>query len=223
MLYRNELAAHEEAYRSIIKNSYMHKIFDIQQYAGYGRYVTPMDPNRIERLMRERWLGGNYSSRIWENTTKLANALKKELLVSFLTGRPQLDAWLAIENRFGAGYNNARRLIRTESNYMANQAHAEAYKDSGIEKYIYVATLDLKTSEICRSLDGKTFFVKDAKPGKNYPPMHPWCRSTTIAWIPAVLLAKMKRNARDPLTGKNYTVPANMTYNEWYKKYVKPI
>lgn len=220
LLYAQELKLHQDAYKKIIQDAYLHKVFDIQQYAGYGKFVTPMDNKRIDKLMRERWLGSNYSSRLWGNTNRLAKALRDELMVSFLTGRPQKEAWQAIDAEFHKGTHAARRLVRTESNYLANQGHVEAYKDSDVDKYIYVATLDMKTSEICRNLDGKVFLVKNAQPGINYPPMHPWCRSTTIAWMPAELLAKMKRTARDPITGRNYKVPANMTYNEWYKKYV---
>lgn len=220
LLYMQELALHQNVYRKILQDSYLHKVFDIQQYSGLGKYVAPMDAKRIDKLMHMRWLGSNYSSRLWGNTQRLAKSLRDELMVSWLTGRPQLATWRAIDAEFHKGQMAARRLIRTESNFLANQAHKEAYKDSGVDKYIYVATLDMKTSKICRSLDGKTFLVKNAQPGKNYPPMHPWCRSTTIAWMPDQLRAKMKRTARDPVTGRNYKVPANMTYNEWYKKYV---
>lgn len=221
LLYMRELKLHQNVYRKIIQDAYLHKTFDIQQYAGYGKYTMPMEEKRIDKLMRERWLGSNYSSRLWGNTNRLAESLRDELMVSWLTGRPQLETWRAIDAEFHKGHMAARRLVRTESNYLANQAHNEAYKDSGVDKYIYVATLDLKTSDICRKMDGKVFLVKNAKPGVNYPPMHPWCRSTTIAWMPDQLRAKLKRRARDPVTGKNYTVPANMTYNEWYEKYVK--
>ena len=103
---------------------------------------------------------------------------------------------------------------------MANQAQLESYKHAGVKKYIFSATLDLKTSEVCRSLDGHSYYVRDAKPGTNYPPMHPWCRSTTIAYLPPEILKNMTRIARNPDTGKNYKVPANMTYREWYEKYV---
>lgn len=33
-------------------------------------------------------------------------------------------------------------------------------------------------------------------------------------------LSKIKRAARDPVTGKSVTVPGDMTYQEWYAKYV---
>jgi NAD+--asparagine ADP-ribosyltransferase len=37
----------------------------------------------------------------------------------------------------------------------------------------------MRTSNICKELHNKTFEVKNAKVGENYPPMHPNCRSTT--------------------------------------------
>ena len=221
LLYASELSTHQAVYKNVIQDAYLHMTFDIQQYSGYGRYISPLDDKRIDKLLRERWLGSNYSSRLWGNTNRLVQELRDELMVSFLTGRPELATWRAIDAVFDKGYNAARRLVRTESNYIANQGHKMSYEDSGINKYIYVATLDLRTSEICRSLDGKRFLVKNATPGVNYPPMHPWCRSTTIAWMPEAVLKKMKRIARDPITGRNYKVPANMTYNEWYQRYVE--
>ena len=220
LLYAEELKLHEEAYQEIIQRSFLQSTFDIQQFSGYGQRVAPLDAAQIDKLMRERWLGSNYSRRLWVNTSRLAKSLRDEMMVSFLTGRSQLEAWRAIDDEFGKGQHASRRLIRTESNYMANQAHLEAYKQAGIEEYIYVATLDLKTSKVCRGLDGKKFMVAKAMPGKNYPPMHPWCRSTTIAWIPAKLLAKMKRDALEPKTGRHIKIPANMTYDDWYGKFV---
>lgn len=92
------------------------------------------------------------------------------------------------------------------------------YKEAGIEKYLFLATLDLKTSEICRKLDLKSFSVSEAEVGVNLPPMHPFCRSVTV---PGTDSRKGTRWARDPITGKSITVPANMTYQQWYDKYVK--
>lgn len=43
--------------------------------------------------------------------------------------------------------------------------------------------MDSRTRKICNELDGKKFKVKDRQAGTNYPPMHPFCRSTTIAVI----------------------------------------
>ena len=122
--------------------------------------------------------------------------------------------------QFASGANNARRLVRTESCHIANEMDMKAYKKSGIDTYVFVATLDLKTSAICSSLDGKRFKVKDQQPGVNAPPMHPWCRSTTICDISDEELSHMKRRSKNPVIGKSELVPANMTYEEWHKKYI---
>ncbi|MEG0369260.1 MAG: minor capsid protein, partial [Hungatella sp.] len=110
---------------------------------------------------------------------------------------------------------------RTESCNLSNQMEMKSYEECGIETYIFVATLDLRTSSQCRELDGKRFQVSEQQPGANCPPMHPWCRSTTICNVDDNALAKMKRRARNPETGKNETVPADMTYEKWYNQKVK--
>ena len=48
--------------------------------------------------------------------------------------------------------------------------------------------------------------------------MHPFCRSITV---PDTASRNGTRWARDPVTGKSITVPADMTYQQWYDKYVK--
>ena len=73
-------------------------------------------------------------------------------------------------------------------------------------------------AQVCRQLDGKTFLVEEAKAGENLPPMHPFCRSITV---PVTNNRTGTRWARDPVTGKSMTVPADMTYSKWYEKYVE--
>ena len=138
-----------------------------------------------------------------------------------VTGRTDSEVADIISNKYAQGASNARRLVRTESCNLANQMEMQSYEDCGIETYIYVATLDLKTSTVCRKLDGKRFKVSEQQPGFNCPPMHPWCRSTTICDISDDELSQMQRRARNPATGRAETVPANMTYEQWHNKYVK--
>ena len=51
--------------------------------------------------------------------------------------------------------------------------------------------------------------------------MHPNCRSVDSAYIDGRDYSKLQRRARNPITGETELVPANMTYREWYKKYVE--
>ena len=83
----------------------------------------------------------------------------------------------------GQSFNNAFRLIRTETSHIDGQVTLEGYRQTseelGLEYYEYDAFLDSRTSNICRELDKKRFKVSEAEVGVNYPPMHPNCRSTT--------------------------------------------
>ena len=211
----------QKLFVNLARSAYYNTLFDAMQRAGFGFNVKMLDPKRIKGVMDRSWAGSGFSKRLWSNTKALEDAVKREIMVNLLTGRPLIKASQAINEEFGKGYNNARRLIRTESAYITNQMTLEGYKDLEADKYIYVAILDLKTSEVCRSLDKKRFLVKNAKAGVNYPPMHPWCRSTTIPWMPDSLLKNIKQRALDPRTGKHVLVPGDMTYEQWYKQFVQ--
>lgn len=220
-VFDQERVASQAFYTDVAQEGYYRTIFDIQQRAGCGFSFARISEDDIDRILHIKWAGGNYSSRIWGNTQKLAMSLKEELLVNFITGRTEREASRIIADAFAVGAFNARRLVRTESNFVSSEATALAYKEAEVEKYRYVATLDLRTSKVCRALDGQEFLVSERKVGTNCPPMHPWCRSTTIAAPTAEELASMQRRGRDPVTGRSIIIPASMTYKDWYAAYVE--
>lgn len=80
---------------------------------------------------------------------------------------------------------NASRLLVTESARVQAESQKLTYlKELGEDgEYKYVAKINKKTSKLCHSLNGKVFKVKDMIPGVNAPPMHPWCRSTTVPHV----------------------------------------
>lgn len=220
-IYKQTNSATTTVLQDIGQSMYYKQIFEMQQRAGAAFGFTPLDPDRLMSIISRRWSGQNFSERLWANREQLVAEVKKQLLLGILTGRANRKMAQEIDGRFSVSYNNTRRLVRTEANYVANQLQVEAYKDTSVDRYIYVAILDLRTSEICRDLDKKRFLVSNAIVGENYPPMHPWCRSTTIAWMPDQLLKKLQQSAIDPATGEMITVPGDMTYQEWYDKYVR--
>ena len=222
-LYTKENDTSTEFYKKLAEESYLKEIYRTQQRANAAFSFGSVDKKTVDRVLRSKWSGKNYSERIWDNTRELADTLKDEIILSFLTGKGERDMARSIQDRFRVGANTARRLVRTESNHIRTEMDFEAYKEVGVEEYQYLATLDLRTSKICRSLDGKIFKVSNRKVGENCPPMHPWCRSTTISVIDRDLLDTMQRAAIDPATGERIMVPRTMTYQEWYEKYVKDV
>ena len=201
--------------------SYYKHMFELCKRTGFLLKFNGLSERAIMKLLKTKWLGGDFSSRLWENTKRLAEKLKEELLVSMLTGRTDRETANVINDEFRKGASAARRLVRTESNHVYTEARFIGTEECGIEEYIFLATLDLRTSKICRSLDGKRFKVKDRKVGTNCPPMHPWCRSTTLDYFGEEWLKNGTRSALDPVTGRRIKVPMSMTYKEWYDKYVK--
>ena len=110
----------------------------------------------------------------------------------------------------------AARLIRTEVNRMHNDAALQSYKAMDLKEYRYLATLDARTCAVCGALDLKVFKVSEAQTGVNLPPMHPNDRCTIAPKIPGAETSG-SRTARDPETGRNYKVPADMNYEKWRK------
>lgn len=211
----------DKTMRKVYESSYHHAVYEAARMSGLDLQTGPIDEGALETILKKKWSGQNYSERVWNNTQKVADALKEELMIGALTGKTEKEMTDSINEQFLSGRNKARRLVRTESSYIHNEAHFQAYKDYGIEEYRFVATLDLRTSQICRERDGSVYRVNDKKIGVNAPPMHPWCRSTTIMNLDDETMHNLERFARDPVTGERMKVPADETYKEWYQRMVE--
>ena len=221
-IYHSEKTGSDAFYSDLMKDSYYKATFDLQQQTGLAYGFSGLPESEIKHLQSFSWVGdgSTYSTDIWKNTGKLTSSIKDELLMSLMTGRDTRETAQAIAERFNVGQNDARRLVRTESAFFHNQMELLSYEEADIEKYIFVAVLDKRTSRICQEHDNQVYDRDKAVPGVNYPPMHPWCRSTTVAYDEDADYSKLKRRARNPVTGKTELVPADMTYKEWYSMYV---
>lgn len=201
------------------EQSYYRSIYDQQRRTETGFDFTKLTDRDVQAAIATNWAGSNYSKRVWKNTKKLAESHEEVITQGLMTGQSIRDMELALEARVVSERYKINRIIRTEVNHCCNQGTLMSYKAAGTLRYIYLATLDMRTSSICRSLDKEVFFVSKAKVGVNFPPMHPNCRSTTMAYPEDGIFPK-ERIARDPETNKNIHVPFDMSYAQWYRKYV---
>ena len=111
--------------------------------------------------------------------------------------------------------NQIITLVRTSINQVANAASQQVYEGNQdiTKKYRYIATLDTRTSAICRALDGREFEY-----GKGpMPPQHFNCRSTTVPVIDykALDIPPPPEGKRASMDGP---VPGNQSYGEWLAK-----
>ena len=103
-------------------------------------------------------------------------------------------------------------IVRTTVNQVTNTASQSVYKANPdvTEEYRYIATLDSRTTPVCRDLDGQVFKYNQGP----VPPQHFGCRSTTVA-----VVNYKKWDFTPPPAGKRASVggavPANTTYGKW--------
>lgn len=106
---------------------------------------------------------------------------------------------------------DANAMVRTTLQHVNTSAQQMVYEDNSdiVEGYIWISTLDGRTSQTCRSLDGEFFHL-----GKGpVPPIHINCRSSTIPKLHGIdLLSETTR------ASKGGQVPASQSYYEWLKK-----
>lgn len=223
-------------FSSIYDDSYFYNLYSQCLYTNNlgVRFDIP-SPNIIRELLNNPWSGKNYSEKVWNITNNFNYKLDNVVTAGLIKGEhPNIiaknlrDAALGKRDKNGklkgGQLFECKRLVRTESAFIAEQATKKSYDDNNVKEYEYLAILDFKTSFICRSLDGKVFKVKDSVTGVNYPPMHCFCRSTTVPVIKwegedNILY---KRIAREPITGRNNYIDY-MDYSDWkdeqYDKY----
>ena len=197
--------------------SYYSSYFSVAQGFEVAVNFATVDRRGIEKAIKERWDGRNYRDSAWADKDKLLKTISTILPQSFSMGLNSRDLGDMIAKEMGTSKNKGRTLARTEINYICNQATLDVYKMCDIEWYSYLATLDMRTSDICRSMDGTKHKVTQAKVGVNYPPLHPNCRSTTVPYFEDD--TTMDRIAKDE-GGNNIKVPRRMTQEEWIHKYV---
>lgn len=206
----------------IYEDGYYHTIYEIQKGLGEGMAFATLDTNRIEKVLSKPWApdGSTFSQKIWgADRTNLLYQLDTKFTQALIRGDNPNRIIKDMANTLNVSKSAASRLLMTESAYVASASRMDGYKELDIEEFEFVATLDLKTSSLCRDMDGQHFPMSQYQVGVNAPPLHPWCRSTTVPYFNDEFTAGETRAARGE-DGKTYKVPADMKYKDWYDKYV---
>ena len=208
----------------IYKNAY-----EIEKGLNIGVDLHKYNESEIDDMLKKPWTtdGKVFSERLWGRKQQLvADLVEKDLPQALIRGESNnkiIERWA---EKLESDRKAVERVVQTERAYVNSRAALESYKKLGVKKYQILATLDLKTSNICREMDHKGrnkdepfFYLDEYKVGLTAPPFHCNCRTTTVPYFDD-FTEDEKRAMRDE-EGKSKKVPADMTYDEWYKKYVK--
>lgn len=203
------------------KDRFYHGIYDVAERTGIMKANVAIDEDTAQKIAAAPWSGKSYSQRIWKNDQQLGTALRTVVSNGLHRGLSVPQMAKMVEDKMHAGLSNAKRLVRTEMNYVQNRAAADSIKESGMKYYRFIATLDRRTSSMCRAHDGKVYPINEYRPGGNAPPLHPNCRSTIAGSLRDVYNEDGTRTARN-YEKKTIHVPKNMTYESWYNTYIEP-
>lgn len=177
---------------------------------GLDFKLKKVSEKQLKDIIDKTIEGKLYSDRIWDNKNKVAKSLKLDI-GKFINGEINLnEIEKKVKTKFNINANNTKRLVRTETARVMEEANEVFADEHNIEYQLFSATLDNLTSEICSNLDGKVFKYDD--PDKPICPVHPNCRSTLIS-----LPSKEYR----PKTRLNNITKERVdykTYQEWKDK-----
>lgn len=164
-----------------------------QLLESFTKDWTGPEAARVADLVRKGWAQGRTTREV---TTDIVGTRKNRYQ----------DGALATTRR------KAHAVVNTATQHVANAARMATYEENDdlITGYKFVATLDNKTTPICRSLDGRIF-----EPGKGpVPPLHVNCRSTTVPVLDDEYAFLGKGATRSAQKGP---VDADLTYYDWLK------
>lgn len=207
----------EDYLRKAYGEQYYRSAFEISKGFGVGFNIARLDEDKIDLIIKRPWAqdGQSFSDRIWTNKQKLVQNLHTELTQSIIRGEAPQKAIGRLARDMDTSKAQAGRLIMTESAAISSVAHRQCFQELDVERYEILATLDSRTSEICREMDGKVFEMKDYQEGLTAPPFHPWCRTTTVPYFDDDFTVGEQRAARDEESGKTVYVDGKLNYKEW--------
>lgn len=150
---------------------------------------TLVNDKVIEEIVNTKFKGESFSKRIWKNRDALGKLIEKNLQDIVASGMNKDKAVQQIMDIHNSSFNNADRLVRTETMRCINSGQIETYKARGRTHGYYSYSKDKRTCDKCKKLGEYT--KKKPLPLEELEPVHhPNCRCTVI---PVVDLKKYEK------------------------------
>lgn len=189
-------------------SNYYKTAYNIAVNTGKATSIDKLVAEEVEKLLRKPWAadGKIYSERISADKQRLVETVRAIIVRGTAMGASPSDMIRDVMKATKTSYSNAARLIATESSFVRSLANQHAFKRLNVEQYRFVATIDSRTSQICRSMHERIFDMGDFEVGVTAPPLHPRCRSVTVPIEPI---------------SDGEEIPSDLSYEDWFKEFVK--
>ena len=200
-----------ELLSDVTTSNYYRGCYNLQVGIKAGFEVSKISDQTIKALLDYNWSGKKFSKAVWDNVDAICAHAKRAIMRGFTSGAGVQKMAKEIDDVMGKGRYVAERLVRTECKYFANQGELLAYKECGIDQYVFMGGTEGSISCDCAFYNGKIIPVSEAEPGINFPPLHPNCKCSIRAYIENGVL-----DDKDcvPLS-------KSPSYDEWREQFVK--
>ncbi len=157
---------------------------ELKRQAGILGKTIKNNAQLAESIVNASFHNATFSDRIWMYQDEMKADLAKLLQTGLIQGKnPRVLAKDLVKyvggDKSGAVFKT-ERLMRTELARVQTDAQKQSFERNGFEEYEFLANHDC--CDVCQSLNGKHFKVKDMMPGENAPPMHPGCRCSVTSY-----------------------------------------
>lgn len=193
--YQSILQKSIDVFHKTANHTYEAILGEVNKIGKTIRYDSAKD---VDRLMGEvnPALGVTFTQRLWSDAQYFRNIFLSNYNTLVLKGEKfavskEEKLFRRIEDLLLKNSNSSKEqpdghhgVIDKQMTFIIGYTVLNAFRDAGVEKYKFIATIDDRTTDSCRSLNGKVFRVDEAKIGINVPPIadppHP-CRSVIRA------------------------------------------
>ena len=201
----------------VVEHSYNKTLYNFSKDIGFAVNFTKLSPKTVKMILTQPLHNKTFDERLNNSVARYEKEFRAILLNMQLTGISIQQAVNMFNQVTNHNCKAVEMIIRTQVTYYSNLSQLEAIKELKVDKWVYCATLDSRTSTICQEKDGKIFSVDDRD---NLPPQHVNCRSSIISyWDDELLDNNRKRLAKDK--EGNWIKVGNITYQQYVEKYLK--
>lgn len=154
-------------------------------------FFSDVDLNIANQMINQIWCadGKSWSERVWENTSRLQQALNDDLIDCVITGKKPTELKQRLMQDFGVSFNRADTLVRTELAHIQTEAARERYKKAGVTEVEVLADKDERRCDLCGSLHEKRFPINGSMP----VPAHPRCRCCILPVVDVELTKEYEK------------------------------
>lgn len=186
------------------ENGYIGTMYSLQKQGI--PLVMPIDQTRVVKMVETTANDIKLSKRLYGNTTKLKNAVRREVSIGFASGESYQDVAARLSRTMDIDYNKTIRIARTEGGRVQNasrfEASVQAKKCGADIVKQWDSTLDNRTRWAHRELDGQVQELEEPFKAEGQEAQHP--HGFGVPWMDVNCRCVVLQRARWAVEGEGY-------------------